>query len=174
MDNKDLKQKFINLRVNSVQIKEIVNILGIPEATAYRWNNQYSEAISNAKTEKNRLVDNYLITKIDKYLSFFENSFNVIEKELANVKSFPLNYEVGIDFSLKVYKTIQQLMMLKRSISAGIPNENINEVLISALSDIENDNNLNNNRSDANLVNTKFNSNFANDKNVNNLTSEKK
>lgn len=137
MNTDALKLKFINLRLSSMKLSEIIKILGISESTAHRWNKKFSETIRNTKSQQDFIANKKIVNKIDEYLNLFENHFQVIENELNYYKKFPMSFDVALDNSLKLFKTIQQLISMKKSLSAVLPNDELSDAFL-ADSDDEN------------------------------------
>jgi len=137
MNTDALKLKFINLRLSSMKLSEIIKILGISESTAHRWNKKFSETIRNTKSQQDFIANKKIVNKIDEYLNLFENHFQVIENELNYYKEFPMSFDVALDNSLKLFKTIQQLISMKKSLSAVLPQDELSDAFL-ADSDDEN------------------------------------
>jgi len=135
MESNEVKLKFINLRLNSVSLKEITESLGISKSTAVRWNNKFSKEISNLKSQNELIAENKINSILDKYLEFFEKKFNVVEKVLEK-SSFITNFEIGVDYSLKLFKVIQQLIAMKKLSGIKISTDDVN---FSFLNSLEND-----------------------------------
>lgn len=114
MTNDEIKLKFINLRLNSVPLRRVSDILNISLATALRWNKKFSDEIMTIKSQKECVVNDHIDSKIEKYLTVFEKYFKLVEDEIDNYKECPMPFESALNHSLKIFKTIQQLISMKK------------------------------------------------------------
>jgi hypothetical protein len=138
MNNKETIQKFINLRIAGVTLKNISDTLGISMPTAARWNKKYSDELGNLKSKNLDSVNASLTPKIDKYIKFFEKNFDIIQDELKHHHEFILPYNRIIDNSIRVVNVLQKLICLKRTMSQPVSENDLSDALLNSLND-END-----------------------------------
>ncbi|MCU0373501.1 MAG: hypothetical protein MUE56_09715 [Ignavibacteria bacterium] len=141
MNNEEIKNRFINLRLNSVPLRRIAEQLNISLPTAARWNKKFSEEISNSKSQKEYIINEKINTKIDEYLNLFEKYFKVIEKELDHYSEFPMAFDVALENSLKLFNTIRQLIAMKKTFSSLASKDDLKTAFINSPdTDNKNDN----------------------------------
>ena len=145
MEKNDVKLNFINLRLNSVPLREIATKLNISESTAFRWNKKFSEEIINLKTQNEHIANEKLNSKIDSYLNLYEKYFKIFEKELDyyQKKNVPMSFDFAEDYSQKMFKSIQMLLSMKKSIRLNIHNDDLKLAFLSAVKNSESENLIN-------------------------------
>jgi len=148
MTNDEIKLKFINLRLNSVPLRRVADILGISLATALRWNKKFSDEIMTIKSQKECAVNNHIDSKIEKYLSVFEKYFKMVEDEIDNYKDCPMPFETALNQSVKIFKTIQQLISMKKISANAAFGDDLNLGFLKSIGKDDNNNNDDNDDKD--------------------------